>query len=929
MKRIISIVLAIALVAAMLPTFAFAAEGEDGILIKYDVHGAITKLGATWEAGTSTSKKPFTMLNWDFTNGFFNFATSSGTDGIYTNHASINYSPKVGIQLAKGNSFAIEIYVPKAGTYDMKMLYGNSAAAAQTSVFVNKDAVSYDEKDKVGSYECFIEGTIDKEANRTDPSQIIQLNHTFEAIVEDIEFEEAGTYFVSFYTNGSYGSVGTFYLIENGTGTANSIVSVETSIDNSSLTLDAAGGAQVSIDAIYLGDGNVASDIAAYTIEYASSNNAVATVDATGKVTPISEGRAEITVTATDSLGATAKSTQEVTVGEYGFIFEYNIARMRGKKFVAEWSAENYNAADEAGKANIIKSGEYANITYEASSGFFKFAGTNADTPDAGYKVSGTETLHLKDTYYPGCGIRLYDNSIQIQAGKYMAYELNVPIAGEYDVQVIHWTSTNDAYNRDAELYISQGGISTDKDDLVGTFNVYNKTENVERIATYNFEKPGKYVFTVRNPGSGSTYTLFAGIILKNGNSNAVIGELSADKNVINASEGETAKVTARGYLSSTAYDTFSNIGKTDPTAATGFVYSSSDEKIATVDAQSGVVTPVSEGVVTISAKTPDAKNKLTTEITVTVNKPGEEVEDTTVNFTAFAENGGTVTNDKEVREVPIGSKITVEATANEGYEFAYWRNASGKHLSSDAKETFTVNTNTAVIAVFDKTTTTEADATAPVYFYNENGSLIEKKDVEKGKTFGEAKEDVETSLTGHVFSKWSIEDNTVISKLLRAVALYNKEETEYKVTVGGAVKASGKYGDEVTVKGGDNFKAWKLGNNIVSYDKEYKFFIWGDIELIEVTEGEAKAEPTIAINKSGENYFIAYNVPTGYTLVEAGIVFANSGTPTIGSFYSKATAKETTGQFTSKSGDGTETTARGYLIFRDASGSVRVIYAD
>ncbi|MBQ5777750.1 MAG: hypothetical protein IIV97_02915, partial [Oscillospiraceae bacterium] len=82
MKRIISIVLAIALVAAMLPTFAFAAEGEDGILIKYDVHGAITKLGATWEAGSSTSKKPFTMLNWDFTNGFFNFATSSGTDGI-------------------------------------------------------------------------------------------------------------------------------------------------------------------------------------------------------------------------------------------------------------------------------------------------------------------------------------------------------------------------------------------------------------------------------------------------------------------------------------------------------------------------------------------------------------------------------------------------------------------------------------------------------------------------------------------------------------------------------------------------------------------------------------------------------------------------------------------------------------------------------
>ncbi len=55
---------------------------------------------------------------------------------------------------------------------------------------------------------------------------------------------------------------------------------------------------------------------------------------------------------------------------------------------------------------------------------------------------------------------------------------------------------------------------------------------------------------------------------------------------------------------------------------------------------------------------------------------------------------------------------------------------------------------------------------------------------------------------------------------------------------------------------------------------------------------------------------------------------FANSGKPTIGSFYAKATEKTGSGQFTAKP-NGNETVARGYIIFRDANGSVRVIYAD
>ncbi|MBQ7119060.1 MAG: hypothetical protein IJO09_02490, partial [Oscillospiraceae bacterium] len=84
-----------------------------------------------------------------------------------------------------------------------------------------------------------------------------------------------------------------------------------------------------------------------------------------------------------------------------------------------------------------------------------------------------------------------------------------------------------------------------------------------------------------------------------------------------------------------------------------------------------------------------------------------------------------------------------------------------------------------------------------------------------------------------------------------------------------------------------------------------------------------------VAISNIGDNYFIAYDVPAGYTLVEAGIVFADTGMPEVGSFYSKAIAKTGSGQFTAKKGDGTESVARGYVMFRDSDNSIRVIYAD
>ncbi|MBQ7119347.1 MAG: hypothetical protein IJO09_03950, partial [Oscillospiraceae bacterium] len=293
------------------------------------------------------------------------------------------------------------------------------------------------------------------------------------------------------------------------------------------------------------------------------------------------------------------------------------------------------------------------------------------------------------------------------------------------------------------------------------------------------------------------------------------------------------------------------------------------------------------------------------------------------------AYEGGSVSN-ANVQEVTMGTDVTVSATANEGYSFAYWKNSAGVVLSTRAEETFKVNTNTAVIAVFDKAPTDDA---IPVYFYNGNGMPLGNTSVAKDTSFGEAKTSANIgtpSLTGFAFDKWSIDDNELITALTRAVALYKDDETKtYTVKNGDTTVASGlKYGESVTVNGSDGFTAWKLGDKVISYDKSFTFDVYGNITLTEVTEAIEKA-PVLVLDKSGDNYFLTYD-SGDYELLEAGILFGSEGV-TIGSIDGyKATAKKGTGQFTALPHEGAtvSTIARGYMICKSGD-EYKVIYAD
>ena len=323
-----------------------------------------------------------------------------------------------------------------------------------------------------------------------------------------------------------------------------------------------------------------------------------------------------------------------------------------------------------------------------------------------------------------------------------------------------------------------------------------------------------------------------------------------------------------------------------------------------------------------------------TKNVTVTVpSLDGSEAVSKNVSFSIGSEVGGSVSvsGDYEVVDsVPVGTKVTATATADEGYTFAYWRNADGsKVISTNATETFAINTNTSVIAVYTKDVT-EEDTTVPVFFYNGNGELLESKTIERGVTF-ESVKIANPSLTGYAFSGWSIADGAILNGLTRAVALFEDSSETYNVKVGETPVFTGKkYGEEVTVESdADNFAAWKLGDKVISYDKSFTFTVYGDIILTEVTGEAMEKAPVAVLDTVGGELFLTYSVPEGYTKLEAGILFAKSGKPEVGSFHSKAAEKTGSGQFTAKPyGDG-DGIARGYIIYRDSYGDTRVVYSD
>ena len=377
-----------------------------------------------------------------------------------------------------------------------------------------------------------------------------------------------------------------------------------------------------------------------------------------------------------------------------------------------------------------------------------------------------------------------------------------------------------------------------------------------------------------------------------------------------------------------------------DGEAATGVTYSyavADDDDADKAEIINGnVVKGLANGTATIiaTATASEAKGGLSSSksIEVDVTVPAEEPEDepeaapTIVNYGVFVNEkacAAVVTANGVALDATTGSKtgsltpgeaLTATASDTDDYTFRYWvlgSAATGRYYSSEKSVTVNPYANIALTAIY----TAKNDGAKVVDLFNYNGEFL--------KTLTDLSElaNVKPTMIGYTFdSKWLLADETELTA-----------QTELTAPVTQAVaKYTKKQGYEEEVTNNNSTYGWTRNGKLVTYDKNYTFLTWlNEVgEIVANTKEVTNKIPLAVLESNGNAYMLEYD-KGAYEVVEAGILFGENAEPTVDSAYSKAKVKviKAHGQFTA-SPMGTETNARGYVIYKDGS-DYKVIYAD
>ncbi len=886
MKRLLATILALAMVISLAPAVFAEGEtlGEDaGITITYEV----SKNFGVW----SKQIVQFAEFTYESNNGLWEYYGNANGLPTIDNSVTMNWDGTGGMQMRAG-WWAIKIIVPKSGFYTPKIAYKEYAEAAMMHLYLIKKNGELKEADMnadnlIGSINCY-DAQYTTKPTMQEPASLAR------------RYIEAGEYYFVYYAGEKTSPRGTSWIFfQNVTLDGNGEDTLFSGISVADSVVCKEGETAKLAPTLYLNDGNVATG--EYTVSYSSSDDDVAAVSADGTITAKNEGKAYITTSAVNEAGYTVSVQTDVEVFN-GAVIKYDIVKHIDK---------------DLGYYSGKTTGSLSALDETLTNGFYSYFGGND---------------------YDGSKVKYYSNIQIMTVGTKVAFKINVPEAGYYDIihDAVNVTSSNANAKRrnvDVGVYISKDAIDVTAAAKVGIFNSFSDDykEGAKRqikSARVKFDEPGSYIITFKLDknigGASSPYAGIYSFYLVGGTKSALMnGKITTTAASVNKDEGETATVSATGFNSET-------------TAAETFTYSSSDTAIAAVDAETGVVTPKKAGKVTITAtaKGADVANTLTTDITVTVNKPGEAVADM-VSIYITGTEGGSVSADKvvvnEVTSTDAGETIKAEATANEGYKFAYWKDSAGNVVSESETYTFKAFTNTSIIAVFDNIS--EDAETFGVEFFDGNRDYLGFVAAEKGDLF-ESLENIPTpNLTGYEFTGWSIAENTVINAVLRAVALYEEIGNQVSgVKVNNNPVLDTKYDDEIT-RTVEGAKAWYRDEKLVGYGDTYTYYVWGNTEITSSTEDVAEKLPLAVLNTSGDAYMLEYD-NAGYEIVDAGIIFGNDTHKEVNSCYYKAKVKniKAHGQFTAKkSADKKydQTVVRGYVMFKDTDGTLRVIYAD
>lgn len=573
-------------------------------------------------------------------------------------------------------------------------------------------------------------------------------------------------------------------------------------------------------------------------------------------------------------------------------------------------------------------------ITYEytgyVGDGNWEYFGTSlAKVTSASFKMYGAKS---KDKEVDANRLML-----SLAKGTFIGFTIKVPEAGLYDVDFQYSTFADSHASAGTEIYIIPKPASIEEAKTV----VGDATPLVSDFSYINADNSKVYAFEDTSLGKVEFSAAGEYVVIFSRTENSTGGSNVYPRRLILNSTGKTAPV----IESAAAAKTQLNVGETttvtytpatrmsDATAApeNGIVYTFKSEtpSVASVD-DAGNVKAISAGeaVISVSASYEGAALAKKVFITVTSNEPELP---SNVLFSAAVDGGLADIEGYEnnyVASFAVGSAVTVSAPEIDGFEFKYWKTNSG-YVSDSAEYSFNIYTNTWLYAVYAPIVSNESSQVS-VDFFNGNGNFLKNIKADKGLTFAEVAKP-SASLTGYVFSKWSIDDSTVLDNNVTAVALFEDTgNTSEKLTVNGA-ESNAVYGEKVSVSD-DDTTYWTRDGKIVSYAKNYTFYAWGGASVIEKHTDAVEAKPVVVLDddKVDGAYMIEYDVPAGYTKVEAGIVFGNTSSIEVNSCLSKAVSRrnDSHGQFTA-SPNGSETVARGYIIYKNSAGEYKIVYSD
>ncbi|MBE6965873.1 MAG: hypothetical protein E7441_07555 [Ruminococcaceae bacterium] len=893
-KKLLSLILAITMIATLLPAMALSAGAEDvGYTLTYD-------FGLSGNVATKTTVT--TYDDYSETNGRWKYAdkaTGVGTVQTYiSSHTSTGQGAAVEIKATALNQWAaFRIYVPVDGDYKATLNYTRRTATAlcgngHTYIL---DGDTTDIETALASATPLSDSLTKYDTTANRPNQVHNLNSTAKTLTE-------GEYIIVFRVEEA-GANGGFYMypqeltLTSGDGSlAAPMYGAVASIDTENIEVGKSANITVS------GPMSDGSDITAANITYSSDNDCISV--ANGTVTGVSEGNANITT----SVNGVALNTVTVNVAEAAPDYaDYT--------FTYDFCSELANGTD------------LGTIKYDMTKALWS------------WNSKSRETLSIK-TYGTGDNGRI---DARTSVGYWFALNINVPVTGDYKVRLGYaQTDTNAGYGNVYLLPADTESIAEALDEAAPLneteinyyYNSYKgETEDTDGIfeldALRNISA-GEYILVFKcsrlglgvdgEGGSGSQGRMYPKKLILEGD-----GTGEAYTGVVTLTDDE---LTVDGTATAEAKIYNATTGEQVPAAAT---FASTGNAVSVNDA-TVTANAVGEAEISATIDTAVPYNMIPAKVTVV---------DSTDDFVIFgvSSNIGDGIDFTVDGTLGRGDKVTLTADDVPGYKFVGWKRGNsltGKFIKDAPQKDFEyrVYSNAFVTAIYEEENPTSATG---VEFWNKNGELVAEYTAAE---YAELQALPAASLIGHTHTGWQTADGeefTLSTELKNGITrVIAKQEP---------ISVSGPFAcDDVTTELNESampfnsaitasttsttFSCWLRNNMIVSYDKDYTYYVWKTATIdngkIDVPEDK---KPLAVLDKGFGAYMLEYDA-ADYEIVEVGIV-AGSGTPSVASASEKHIAQKTGnhGQFAAKLTQEFQT-VRGYVIYRDEE-DYKIVYAE